>query len=176
MTTHELKTWTPPFQAILEGRKTYEIRSCEDRAFAVGDHLHLREWVPFHDGPCAFRGTEPCAHCGRKQDEPMPGHYSGREILVEVTYMTPPGKWGLPANLCVLGIYPTEKKASREILTCVDCKKDYIEMVPGGAFAAGWDAYHEVNDEGTKSPRIVLCPACTEKPFKLRHFKKKTAR
>ncbi len=77
--THELKTWPEAFRAILTGAKTYEIRQ-QDRDFMVGDYLHLREYVPAED------------------------RYTGREITVEVTYMTPGAQWGLPAGLCVMAI------------------------------------------------------------------------
>lgn len=79
MTTHELKTWPGAFQAILDGKKTYEIR-VNDRDFQVGDNLHLREF------------------------DAEAGAYSGRELTVRVTYMTRGGEWGLPDNLCVMAI------------------------------------------------------------------------
>lgn len=75
---HDLKCWPNPFQAVWDGRKLYEIRKA-DRPFRVGDSLLLREWYP---------------DLG----------YSGREIRAAVTYMTPPGEWGLPEDRCVLGI------------------------------------------------------------------------
>lgn len=76
---HNLKTWPAPFEAVWDGRKTYEIRR-DDRGFAVGDHLLLQEW------------------------DPATKTFSGRMILGEVTYMTPPGQWGLPDDLCILSV------------------------------------------------------------------------
>ena len=43
--THYLKTWPAPFQEVLEGRKTAEVRR-NDRPFFVGDTLCLQEWNP----------------------------------------------------------------------------------------------------------------------------------
>lgn len=40
---HELKTLRPYFQAIVDFRKTFELRR-NDRDFQEGDYLHLREW------------------------------------------------------------------------------------------------------------------------------------
>lgn len=85
MKTHTLKCWPGPFQAVWDQLKTYEVRK-NDRSFQVGDRLDLREWQP---------------------EDPLKlsiENYSGRRILVEVTYMTPGGTWGLPADVCVLGI------------------------------------------------------------------------
>lgn len=45
MATHNLKTWPPFFEAVLEGRKTFELRR-DDRGFEVGDVLQLQEWNP----------------------------------------------------------------------------------------------------------------------------------
>lgn len=83
---HELKTWPGPFEAVVAGRKPYEIRRA-DRPFAVGDDLHLREWEPAPDG-------------GRS------GRYTGRELVVTVLYITRGGEWGLPADMCVMGFTP----------------------------------------------------------------------
>jgi len=45
MTTHTLKTWPNFFDAIAEGRKTFEIRK-NDRGFQTGDILELVKWDP----------------------------------------------------------------------------------------------------------------------------------
>ena len=82
---HKLKTWTGAFGALWRRIKTYEIRK-NDRDYRVGDRLQLQEW-----------------------DETARA-YCGREILAEVTYMTPGGQWGLPPDLCVLAI----KEISRD--------------------------------------------------------------
>lgn len=42
---HELKTWPRFFSAVACGSKTFEVRR-DDREFAPGDILHLREWEP----------------------------------------------------------------------------------------------------------------------------------
>lgn len=77
--THELKTWPEPFEAVRIGQKQYEIRKA-DRPYGVGDTLKLREYDP-----------EMCI-------------YTGRAVSVRVKYMTPPGKWGLPPDTCVMSV------------------------------------------------------------------------
>lgn len=60
---HDVKIWPQYLDAIVDGRKTYEIRK-NDRGYQVGDQLLLREWDP---------GSET---------------YSSRTVLAEVTYMS----------------------------------------------------------------------------------------
>jgi len=48
MTRHELKTWPQYFAAVRSGKKRFEIRR-NDRDFAVGDILVLREFDPEGD-------------------------------------------------------------------------------------------------------------------------------
>lgn len=81
---HRLKTHPEPFGATWEGRKPYELRK-NDRGFQVGDQLELIEWSPTTEA------------------------YSGRAVLVRVTYMTKGGEWGLPSDLCILGFDPEDR-------------------------------------------------------------------
>ena len=48
MKTHELKIWPEYYKAVHAGHKTYEIRD-NDREFAFGDQVILREWDPTRD-------------------------------------------------------------------------------------------------------------------------------
>lgn len=91
---HELKTWPEPFARIDAGVKTYEVRR-SDRDFQVGDTLCLREWDP-RPGPSRL--------VGRQRQEGVPRGYTGNELYVRVVHITMPGQWGLPADVCVMGI------------------------------------------------------------------------
>jgi hypothetical protein len=74
--THYLKTWPSFFEDVAEGRKTFEVR-INDRDFAVGDEIVLVEYDPFLQ------------------------QLTGREIHQRITYILE-GRFGLPANLCVM--------------------------------------------------------------------------
>jgi ASC-1-like (ASCH) protein len=73
---HRLKIWPEYFEAVLSGKKTFEIRK-NDRGFRVNDLLLLQEYSP-------------------KTEE-----YTGRELLVQVTYIT---DFGQPDNQVVMSI------------------------------------------------------------------------
>jgi len=84
MTTHELKTWPEYFQAIKSGAKAFELRR-DDRDFAVGDELWLREWDP--DAQC----------------------FTYEDLTVRVTYVLRDAEaFGLMCGFCVLGIAAEE--------------------------------------------------------------------
>lgn len=74
--THRLKTWPEYFQAILEGKKTFEVR-VNDRDFKVGDELVLEEWEP----------VVPSARTRRMRIEES--GYTGRRIQATVSYILP---------------------------------------------------------------------------------------
>jgi hypothetical protein len=82
MRTHRLKTWPGPFQAVLDGRKRFEVRK-DDRGFDVGDELFLREWEP---------------------DGTFTGYYTDRSVLVRVTYLLEGERWGIERGFVVMGI------------------------------------------------------------------------
>ena len=91
---HYLKTWPEPFEAMRAGRKTFELRK-NDRGFAVGDMLDLQEW------------------------EPGPMRYTGRSILVRVTYILHGGRFGLPEELCVMGVMFEQPAAAERGPLCI---------------------------------------------------------
>lgn len=45
MKIHDLKIWPDFFERVDSGEKTFDLRK-DDRGFAVGDILRLREWAP----------------------------------------------------------------------------------------------------------------------------------
>lgn len=65
MKTHDLKIYPRFFEPVLTGEKKAELRR-DDRGYAVGDILNLKEWDPSGIGP---------------------GFYTGREIKVRVTHI-----------------------------------------------------------------------------------------
>lgn len=91
MTTHELKTWPEYFEAIIRGDKSHEIRK-DDRVamFVGGDKLRLMEW-------------DPTEGAGVPGELPQPRGYTGREITVDVTYVSRRDA-GIPDGYVVMSI------------------------------------------------------------------------
>lgn len=118
--THELKTHSKAFDAIWFGEKTYEIRVA-DRDFRVGDRLFLREWDL------------------DKKD------YTDRCLIATVTYMTLPGEWGLPEDLCVMALGPRtflikdeiSKPVPKTVTESQDYPLDFRRWSKEGVFARG---------------------------------------
>ncbi len=77
MTEHELKTWPEYYEPVADGRKPFELRQ-NDRPYAVGDTLLLREY------------------------EPVTRTYSGRQVRALVTYALT--GMGLQPGVITLGI------------------------------------------------------------------------
>ncbi|WP_151753050.1 DUF3850 domain-containing protein [Acinetobacter soli] len=82
---HELKTDSEVFQAVFEGRKTFEIRF-NDRDFKVGDELVLLETI----------------HTGEQMKRGKPLLYSGNELRKKVSYIL--SGYGLQDGWVILGI------------------------------------------------------------------------
>ncbi len=61
---HKVKSWPQFFEATLSGAKTHEVRRLTDRDYQVGDRLRLQEY------------------------DPTTETYSGRELVVRITYLT----------------------------------------------------------------------------------------
>lgn len=82
MREHKLKTWPSQFAAVKSGVKTFEFRR-NDRDFAVGDVLVLKEWDPSAN---------------------YIGAFTGAEARVDVTYIVFGGQLGVPDGYCVMSI------------------------------------------------------------------------
>jgi len=87
---HKLKSWPSQFAALRSGKKTFEYRK-NDRFFAVGDVLELREWE--RDNRVGGDG----------------GGYTGQVERRVVVHILSSG-FGLPDGYCVLGVEPLEKE------------------------------------------------------------------
>lgn len=82
---HELKTDSEVFQAVVEGRKTFEIRF-NDRDFKVGDELVLLETI----------------HTGEQMKQGKPLLFSGNKLRKKVSYVL--SGYGLQDGWVILGI------------------------------------------------------------------------
>lgn len=76
---HELKIWPEYFSAVQDGSKTFEIRN-NDRGFAIGDTLVLKEW------------------------DPEKGELTGRELERKVSFLLPGGNFGVEVGYCVMAL------------------------------------------------------------------------
>jgi hypothetical protein len=79
MQIHTLKTWPVYYRALADGSKTFEVRR-NDRDFAIGDVLELREW------------------------DPETAVFTGREMGKVVSYVLRGGSFGIDPAFCVLGL------------------------------------------------------------------------
>lgn len=76
---HELKILPAYFKAVENGSKTFEIRDNSDRGFQTGDMVLLKEY----DKTRVINGGH-----GMRCPYEEPVGFTGKEILVEITYVT----------------------------------------------------------------------------------------
>ena len=109
MSMHELKIWPEYFLPVIEGRKTFEVRREDDRTFAVGDTLVLREWKP-DLGVSGLDGWDALQYA-KDPHHPEVQHiakhldargYTGRSVTVTVTYILRDTTW-LQPGVAALG-------------------------------------------------------------------------
>lgn len=127
--TKSIKCQQPYFDAILSGEKTFEIRK-NDRDYRAGDRLNLREW------------------------DDDAGEYTGREQAVDVLYRMPGGRWGIPADYCVMSIRLVQPEPAPEVPA-------------GGALLYACNACEWVGEwvntvHPKHDPNHLLCPECNE--------------
>jgi hypothetical protein len=84
---HELKCWTPSFQALRSGVKTFELRK-NDRDYHVGEVLKLREWNPDTD-------------------------YTGEIDRYKITWILYEG-FGLPEGYCIMSVVPLSSALTQD--------------------------------------------------------------
>jgi hypothetical protein len=89
MNTHELKTDPEVFDAVMDGKKTFEIRRA-DRDYQVGDDLCLRR----------------TKHTGKEMAQGAPLVYSGGFWTVTVIHVLHGPVYGLQDGWCIMSINP----------------------------------------------------------------------
>lgn len=89
---HNLKTWPEPFAAVRRGAKLFKWRLEDDRRFAVGDLLHLREY------------------------DPEAKAETGAVFEVWVTYIARGPAFGIPVDACIMSIQPMGYRTDVDLL------------------------------------------------------------
>lgn len=107
---HELKTDPAVFAAVLSGAKTHEIRA-NDRGFAVGDILLLRETVSTGEAMRAGALLE----------------YTGREITRTVSHVLT--GYGLQDGWCILSLTPSPQIAEKVELLPLPVLQDAAQAI-----------------------------------------------
>lgn len=89
-TTHRLKSWPEHFEAVISGRKVFEVRR-DDRSppYQTGDLVMLQEW-------------RPAAHV----DDPRPPGFTQRQALFLVGYISRGG--AMPPGWCAFELIAPE--------------------------------------------------------------------
>lgn len=92
---HEIKTWPSYFEQVARGEKLFEVRR-NDRDYAVGDTVVLREYDPGADQPI---------------DD---WKFTKRRIQCVVTSILHGGQFGIEPGHCVMGIKPGKIEGEHE--------------------------------------------------------------
>ncbi|NEP52442.1 MAG: DUF3850 domain-containing protein [Moorea sp. SIO3C2] len=101
MRTHELKCWPQYFDQIEKEVKKFELRK-NDRGFALGDRLILKEYLPKEE------------------------RYTGRSLQLKVTYKIESSEWpdGLQPGYCVLGF----EVINGTVIHCPTMKQELLPL------------------------------------------------
>ena len=91
MTTHDLKCWPEFFDAVADGRLTFQVRK-NDRGYQAGDRLVLRKYNPASSfGPTYLSPDGYNANIDR-----------AAKVEVDVTYVL--SGWGIEPGYVVMGV------------------------------------------------------------------------
>lgn len=96
-TTHDLKCWPEFFDAIVDGRKTFEVRK-NDRGYQTGDTLLLRKWDP-HAATLHWVGRD---------NKPVVHQEHAASVTMRVTYVL--SGMGIEHGYVVMGIERVEEQ------------------------------------------------------------------
>lgn len=100
---HDLKCWPEPFAAVLDGRKTVEIR-LNDRDYQVGDRLILREFDPEKEHVEQPTEAESISRFHKPRPYTVRGTFTGRACAVDVTHVLAGGQFGLDVDYVALSV------------------------------------------------------------------------
>ncbi len=137
MAQHTLKCWSNAFDAIADGRKTFEWRK-DDRGFEVGDELFLKRWDPVYLG-----GSGRYVDYNDKSTQ--------NTMRVRVKYILR-GLFGIPEGYCVMAITPDIYETVTEIKEPLREELDRDEE----EWADIENAIHEAGFDSEANPADVI--------------------
>ena len=157
---HTLKAWPDGFSAVIAGDKRHEYR-VNDRAYACGDLLHLREFVPCPEcwGTLRVWDSGDKFPCDCSITNNPGGTYTGREATVRVTYVTDCEMWGgREGHVCLSIAKKDEDDRARHVREAVEGASDEVIQ----ALAIKLDCLLYPGDE--PEARAALLDALTKEP------------
>ena len=159
---HTLKAWPDGFSAVIAGDKRHEYR-VNDRAYACGDLLHLREFVPCPEcwGTLRVWDSGDKFPCDCSITNNPGGTYTGREATVRVTYVTDCEMWGgREGHVCLSIAKKDEDDRARHIREAVEAMPFMAE--PEADFVAVEWVSERGNRHRVTMPRAALLDALTK--------------